>query len=442
MKKMFNQKGAISMVTLICVLLVMVVLVVLVVCAYIKGGTIESEEPTFIESGDAIEPDGEEVEPEDGEAPEFTYSFLNLENQSAVGKNVIYSPLSIKYLLNLLSDGANGNTKKEINRLIKNESLTKYKNIDKVLSLANAVYIKDEYKERVLKSYINNVKNNYDAEIKYDSFKSANNINDWVSKNTHNTINNFLSDQQVQAPNLSMILVNALAVDMKWKKEFDENNTLQGQFNNIDGNSIETAYMHKWRIKTDDIAYKKDDDVTVLAMDLEKNGGVTLEFDAIMPNEMELSEFLNEIDTKRVEEYLSNLTNASRTKAGVNIIVPRFDFNYSISFVEELKAMGIHDAFDRNADFLNITGDKSLYVGDAIHKANIEFSEKGVKAAAASAAIMKNKAAEFDENLPVDVVIDKPFMFVIRDKDTGEVWFTGAVYEPVLWSNVEAEYDR
>ena len=95
-----------------------------------------------------------------------------------------------------------------------------------------------------------------------------------------------------------------------------------------------------------------------------------------------------------------------------------------------------------NADFSNITGDTSLFVGDAIHKADIEFSEKGVKAAAASAAIMLENAIEIDEELPISVVIDKPFMFVIRDKATGEVWFTGTVYEPVLWEDVEEEYER
>ena len=440
MKYFSNQKGTISMMVIVGVLLTIVVLVILGAYIFIRERGDVVDEPIAIEDGNTT--GQEEVKIEDGETQEFTYGFLNLENQRAPGKNVIYSPLSIKYLLHLLSDGANGNTKKEIDRLIKNESLTQYKNIDKVLSLANALYIKDECKDKVLDSYIDNAKEKYDAEIKYDSFKDASNINNWVSEKTFNIINDFLEDGQVQDPNLVMILVNAIAVDMKWKTEFDMLSTHLGQFNNQAGEGIETAYMHKSEDTSDEIAYKIDDDVTVLSMDLEENEGIGLEFDAIMPNEIALEDFIAGMDKVKVEDYLSNLTKASETNKGVNITIPRFDFDYSIAFKDELKELGINDAFDMNADFSNITGDTSLFVGDAIHKADIEFSEKGVKAAAASAAIMLEKAIEIDEELPISVVIDKPFMFVIRDKATGEVWFTGAVYEPVLWSNVEAEYDR
>ena len=440
MKFFSNQKGAISMMVIVGVLLTIVVLVILGAYIFIRERGDVVDEPVAIEDGNTT--GQEEVKIEDGETQEFTYGFLNLENQRAPGKNVIYSPLSIKYLLNLLSDGANGNTKKEIDRLIKSENLTKYQNIDKVLSLANAVYIKNDCKDKVIESYIDNAKEKYDAEIKYDSFKDASNINNWVSEKTFNIINDFLKDGQVQDPNLVMILVNALAVDMKWKTEFDMLSTHMGQFDNKAGEGIETAYMHKSEDTSDEIAYKIDDDVTVLSMDLEENEGIGLEFDAIMPNETALEDFIIGMDKAKVEDYLSNLTKASETNKGVNITIPRFDFDYSIAFKDELKELGINDAFDMNADFSNITGDTSLFVGDAIHKADIEFSEKGVKAAAASAAIMLENAIEIDEELPISVVIDKPFMFVIRDKDTGEVWFTGAVYEPVLWEEVEAEYER
>lgn len=440
MKYFSNQKGAISMMAIVGVLLTIVVLVILGAYLFIKERGDVVDEPVAIEDGNTT--GQEEVKIEDGETQEFTYGFLNLENQRAPGKNVIYSPLSIKYLLHLLSDGANGNTKKEIDRLIKNESLTQYKNIDKVLSLANALYIKDECKDKVLDSYIDNAKEKYDAEIKYDSFKDASDINNWVSEKTFNIINDFLKDGQVQDPNLVMILVNALAVDMKWKTEFDMLNTHMGQFNNQAGEGIKTAYMHKSEDTSDEIAYKIDDNVTVLSMDLEENEGIGLEFDAIMPNEIALEDFIVGMDKAKVEDYLSNLTKASETNKGVNITIPKFDFDYSIAFKDELKELGINDAFDMNADFSNITGDTSLFVGDAIHKADIEFSEKGVKAAAASAAIMLENAIEIDEELPISVVIDKPFMFVIRDKDTGEVWFTGTVYEPVLWEDVEEEYER
>ena len=72
------------------------------------------------------------------EKVDFDFSFLKIENNE---KNMIYSPLSIKYALSMLNDGAAGSTRAQIEKLIEGENLTKYKNIDKVLSLANSVYI-------------------------------------------------------------------------------------------------------------------------------------------------------------------------------------------------------------------------------------------------------------------------------------------------------------
>ncbi len=435
--KFSSQKGAISLIALILVIVLIATLVVLGLFFLTprevgqttteNANTFSSEVPT---SDDSVV------------TSEFTYSFLKLESEKARGQNIIYSPLSIKYALKMLSDGANGNTKKEIDSLIENEGVTKYKNIDKILSLANAVYIKDDCSDRVLDSYIDNCKEKYDAEVKFDSFEDATNINKWVSEKTFDTIDDLLQDDQVQDPNLVMILVNALGVDMKWKSAFDEHVTVKGHFNNQDGEYVETAYMHKSKVDTDDVAYKLDDDVTVLAMDLEENEGIGLEFDAIMPNDAELDEFAAGLDKDKVESLLSDLTVASETDAGVNVTFPRLNFDYSIALKKELMDLGIKEAFDMDADFSNITGDKSIFVGDAIHKADILLSEKGVKAAAATAIMMENKSIAMDEDLPVDVVIDKPFMFVIRDKETGEVWFTGSVYEPVHWDDVEEEYDR
>ncbi len=92
-------------------------------------------------------------------------------------ENMIYSPLSIRYALQMLNEGANGNTKSQIEKVIGNTNLRKYDNINDVLSLANALYIRDTYSQYVKDEYKNKLLNNYNAEIKYDAFKSADNIN-------------------------------------------------------------------------------------------------------------------------------------------------------------------------------------------------------------------------------------------------------------------------
>ena len=236
-----------------------------------------------------------------------------------------------------------------------------------------------------------------------------------------------------------MILLNALAIDMDWASRFNTDDTSGGIFDK-DGSSLNVAYMKKENVYDESISYKIEDDVTVLAMDLKEYDGTTLEFDAIMPNGESLDSLISNIDSKKIDKYLSNLNNLSEVDedTDINIKIPKFDFDYSINLKNELMAMGIKKAFGYSADFSNITGDDSLYVNDAKHKADIEFSEEGIKAAAVTAMMMNEKMA-----LPNDVVnidIDKPFMFIIRDKETGEVWFVGSVYNPVLWDDVKTEY--
>ncbi len=445
MKFFSKQNGAVSLVAIILIVIIVLLIVLGIIIFKSRENTV-SENPTDSKtntsSQEMVVSDVEDVpDADDNIKSNFTYSFLKLENENVKNENIIYSPLSIKYALKLLVEGASGNTKDEIEKIIENEGLTKYKNIDKKLSLANAVFIRDTYKDRVLDSYIDTVKEKYNSEIKYDSFENAKKVNEWVEDKTFNIIKDFLNDRQVQNSNLEMILINALAIDMKWKTKFDTDKTYSGIFDE-DGKNINAAFMHNSEVKSNGISYKLDKDVTVLAMDLEENDGVTLEFDAIMPNKVSLDEFITSNSEEDINSYLSNLKSASDTKDGVNITIPKFDFDYSIPLKNELIAMGMKEAFTHSADFSKITGDTSLFVGDALHKADIEFSEDGIKAAAVTAFMMLEKAMIMERTHPVEVIIDKPFMFVIRDKDTGEVWFTGSVYKPVLWDDVREEYGR
>ena len=104
--------------------------------------------------------------------------------------------------------------------------------------------------------------------------------------------------------------------------------------------------------------------------------------------------------------------------------------------------MGITDAFEEDkADLTNMTySPLGLYVDDALHKADIEFTEKGVKAAATTVIIAKDEATFITENKPIEIKFDKPFLYVITDKPNGEVWFLGTVYEPLSWEEEQQEY--
>ena len=370
---------------------------------------------------------------------DLNFDFLKLENNS---KNLIYSPLSIKYALKMLNEGAQGNTKEQIETVLNNVNLTKYKNIEKVLSLANCIYIRDNYAEFINENYKNTLKNKYDAEINYDEFKNSTNVNNWIENKTLGIIKNMLDDDMFNDKDLKMLIINALAIDMEWEEKFSEDNTRGREFTLENGNEVIATTMNK-KASSDNIKYYIDDKVTTLTMNLKKYDDTQLEFMAIMPNNEKLSDFVKDISKEKIDDIYKEQKTAASTNAGLNIFVPKFSYEYDLQFEQDLKALGIRDAFDPNlANFLKMTNseDERLYVGKALHKANIDFTEKGVKAAAVTVFAMLKATAMIQEEKPIEVKIDKPFMYVIKDKNTNEIWFTGTVYEPNLWENDKDDY--
>lgn len=355
-------------------------------------------------------------------------------------QNIIYSPLSIKYALNMLNEGANGNTKTQIQNLIEKQSLTKYDNINEVLSLANCIYIRDTYVQYVKSDYKDTLAQKYNAEINYDEFKDAQNINKWIENQTLGIIKNMLTDNIVQDQNNEMLLINALAIDMSWQDEFDSSDTYGENFNLNDGSTMTATMMHN-ETSSDSISFYKDNTITSLSMDLKKYDDIQLEFIAIMPNN-DLPKYIENFTIDKLNNITNKSKLASETKYGLDISIPRFSFDYDLELKNDLINLGITDAFDKEiADFSNMTNStKKLYVSDALHKANINFTEKGIKAAASTVLIMKDTAMALNENKPEKIKIDKPFLYIIRDKDTKEIWFIGTVYEPNSWENDKAEY--
>lgn len=368
---------------------------------------------------------------------DFSFKFLKIENNN---KNMIYSPLSIKYALKMLNEGANGNTKVEIENVIKELELTKYNNINNVLSLANSLYIRDTYSNFVKNDFKNTLINRYNAELNYDAFDNANNINKWIENKTLGIIKNMIKDDIVQNPNTEMLLINALAIDMEWENSFEGSKTYGEEFNLNNGTTITATMMHK-ETSNDSISFYKDKNLTSLTMDLKKYNDIQLEFIAIMPNE-NLSNYIEDFTIDKLNNITNNSKLASKTKDGVDISIPRFSFDYDLALKKDLINLGITEAFDEDlADFSNMTNSPGgLYVSEALHKANIDFTEKGIKAAATTVIVTADSAMIANQTKPEKIKIDKPFMYLIRDKKTNEIWFVGTVYEPSLWENDKANY--
>ena len=366
---------------------------------------------------------------------DVSYSFLQLEADS---KNLIYSPLSIRNGLALLSAGASGTTKTEIDAVLGDATIPQYQNIADKLSLANGVFIRDTFQSKVLPSYTATVQQDYDGEVLYDSFTSSTNMDNWVSQKTFGLIDSIGIDPN---PDLRMVLANALAIQMDWKYRFDEDDTGGRTFYQQDGSEITATTMTK-KTSADGIKYYTDSEVSAISMPLDSTSeDANLEFVAIMPAN-DLGEYINQVNQSKVDTIINNLTPASTPKDGVIVHIPKFKFDYQLKFKDDLMSLGVKSAFDQNlADFSNMASDP-LYVSSAIHKANIDFSEDGIKAAAITVFAMDIAAAiPGEEPEPIIIDINHPFLFLIRDADNGTIWFSGTVYEPNLWSNDSALYE-
>ena len=459
----------------------------------------------------------------------FDLYFMKLENAE---KNKIYSPLSIKYALEMLAEGSSGDSKKQIDAVIGDYVAKKYTNSEH-MSFANAMFIRDSFKDNVKEEYTSLLKNKYYAEVVTDPFQSAGNINKWISDKTLNLIQKPLTDEDVTIANF--YLLNALAIDMNWNYKIqcqasdskvpdlsywvdfqhekyhhiiscisDEYKRLafnNGDYVNVlevgatfnrydiikelgedyirkvvgdayrewlatdDGKKVSSNYPDEYSPNPDtyldkymkelgsnykreeissDFSLYVDDDVKLFAKDLQTYDGITLQYVGIMPQREALKDFVDNTNAKKISEYISNLKDLKlqNFKDGVvtKVIgdIPIFQFDYSLNLKEDLINLGIKDVFDSNKADLSamLKEHKGQFIFKADHKATIDFSNLGIKAAAVTiggGAGSTVGAFDYLFDVPVetiDVTFDKPYMFLIRDKQSGEVWFAGTVYNP------------
>ncbi|OUM56349.1 Non-catalytic module family DOC2, partial [Piromyces sp. E2] len=212
---------------------------------------------------DSCSTDTEVEDPDEGTS-EFDFSFLKLENNK---KNMLYSPLSIKYALKMLKEGAAKNTLAEINKVLGNPKITKYESTDKVLSLANGLFIRNTFYDYVKTKYINTLDEKYAAEVKKDEFKDAKNISQWIEDKTLGIIKNMLGDGAVNNPKNLMLLINALAIDMEWVVPFLDKDTTGRLFYLDNGEKMEVTTM-SYETRKDFLSYYIDDNVKAITLDL------------------------------------------------------------------------------------------------------------------------------------------------------------------------------
>ncbi len=353
---------------------------------------------------------------------DFDFKIIHMANKE--DDNYLISPLSIAYALSILNEGASNNTKEQISKVLGDYNLKTNTTYEDKIGIANALFIKDDDKNDIKDEFINNVKNKYDGEILFDKFETPDVINNWTKEKTYGMIDHVLDDID---KDFVLGIMNALAIDVEWKYKFQGELTNKKQFNNYD----KTVSIVDMMNTENTFTYIENDNAKGIIKEYEKYGNNELVFIAILPN-TDIKEYINNFDKKELNSLLSNRKESS-SELDLNLKLPKFTYDYTYEkFKEDLISLGIQDAFNpAKARFDNILKphvNYSLYVSQAIHKTHIELNENGTKAAAITYFGLNKATAIFPEKEKIEIVFDRPFLYIIKDKNNDNIWFFGTVY--------------
>lgn len=346
-------------------------------------------------------------------------------------ENLMISPASLSMALAMVSNGASGETRDQINalintgRLLPQELSQKYNQIisglyrreNPQIYIANSLWVDDGY--TLKDDFVKLAKTYFDADtISLDLAESqaVKRINSWISDKTKGFIKDTLSNID---SNTATVLVNTLYFKGNWVDTFSKGKTQKEDFTLTNGEVIQVDMMNR----TDDMAYYEAEDLS--AVRLFYKGGASMLF--IRP-EGSIDELLDSFTADSFNEIIEGLTEYE-----VTLKLPKFGFKSKNTVSDSLKALGMTKAFTDDADFSALIdpSQTKLLISNVIHDTRIELDEEGTTAAAAT--VVEFTATAAMPPAPEekkDFFLDKPFVFAIMDNDSGAVLFLGIVENP------------
>jgi serpin B len=284
------------------------------------------------------------------------------------------------------------------------------------LNIINAIWGQRDY--TFLDEFLDLLATNYGAGLRVLDFIGAPEdsrvtINDWVSQQTEERIENLIPKGLIN-PMTRLVLTNAIYFNAAWEYPFEEDFTRDGVFYLPDGSEVAVPMMHQ----TESFGYGEGDGYQAVELPYD---GDELSMVILLPASGQFESFEEALDF----EQANAIINAIGRKEVV-LTMPKFEFESEFSLGETLAALGMPVAFSGNADFSGMTGTRDLYIADVVHKAFVSVDEAGTEAAAATAVVMEMSAMPET----VEVTIDRPFIFLIRDIETGAILFVGRTLNP------------
>ncbi|MFH1853303.1 MAG: serpin family protein [Candidatus Neomarinimicrobiota bacterium] len=362
---------------------------------------------------------------------EFAFNLLAAVTASDATENIFISPLSVAMALGMTMNGASGQTyadmqaalefaglkETEINQTF--ESLIELlQSIDPevITEIANSIWIRDGF--TVENDFIETNRDYFDAEVATADFTdpaTVTTINDWIAANTNGKITDVLDQIPAEAV---MYLINAIYYKAIWQYEFDQEYTRPEDFYVSANNSVTVDMMRL----TADLQYYADD--TVQIVDLPYGRG-NYSMTVILPwASIDLDEYIQSFDSQRWNYYLSEL----EVKTGT-VAVPRLRINYKLLMNEALDQLGMGIAFSGQADFSRINPFYDLFISRVIHQTFVQMDEEGTEAAAVT--VVEVSLTSVGPVTDFTMAVNRPYLFLIRERESGAILFTGKISRPV-----------
>jgi len=344
--------------------------------------------------------------------------------------NIFLSPYSISLCLAMAYAGAREETERQMAEALRfalpqdrlhpafaRLSLTLASRTGLELSIANSLWGQRGYP--FVGSFLCLLAEVYGAPLRELDFLSGpeaarRTINRWVEEETRERIQDLIPRGGIDS-DTRLVLVNAVYFKAAWMFPFSEEASRDAPFYLLDGREVLVPTM----VKQAPLGYAAGEGYR--AVELPYAGGEA-SLVILLPDSGRFEEFERELDADRLAECLEGLQ-----ANDVLLFLPKFTFTSQFALGQILAGLGMPDAFSDQADFSGMTGRRDLAIDEVYHKAFVALDEAGTEAAAATAVVM---VMGLPPEPRVEVRVDRPFLFLIRDRETGTILFLGRVLNP------------
>ena len=367
----------------------------------------------------------------------FAFDLYQVLRQS--GENLFYSPYSISEALAMTYAGARSGTEKDMAGALhfilpqdrlhpafnsldlqlkqRGEGAKGKDNEGFRLNVVNAIWGQKDY--QFLGQFLDVLAENYGAGLRLLDFISETEpsrimINKWVSDQTEERIKDLIP-QGVIDELTRLVLTNAIYFNAAWQYPFEETATADGLFFLLNGSNVTVPLMRQ----TESLRYTEGTNYQAVELPYD---GRELSMVILLPKAGQFEAFEQSLDAAVVKGIIDRLEGGQ-----VALTMPKFEYEYSLGLKKALTTLGMGVAFTPDADLSGMDGKRDLLIQDVIHKAFVSVDEAGTEAAAATAVIVGTTSVPAQ---PVEVKINRPFIFLIRDIPTGSMIFVGRVLNP------------